>query len=198
GQSPKGVAFVDNLSDTEILQMNADGTLFPNLFLQTLNSQDIPHPLFDDILAIEGIYNERMLYMTSGSLYLSDRLNPDAVDTRYTLKPSGDPGEKNLWLKKLTNNVLILATTKDLYEITGTLLDLPDGSIDVNMIAIGEAYPPISRDVCHHDNGLYYIAADGLRVTTGSNSTNVSPQLRPMFQNVILAGAVHTTAVHGV
>ena len=198
GQSPKGVAFVDNLSDTEVLQMNADGTLFPNLFLETLNSQDIPHPLSDDILAIEGIYNERMLYMTSGSVYLSDRLNPDAVDTRYTLKPSGDPGEKNLWLKKLTNNVLILATTKDLYEISGTLLDLPDGSIDVNMIAIGEAYPPLSRDVCHHDNGLYYIAADGLRVTTGSNSTNVSPQLRSMFQNSILAGAVHTTAVHGV
>jgi hypothetical protein len=198
GQSALGVAFKDTLSDTEILQMNADGTLLPNLYLETLNSQDIPNPLWEDILAIEGIYNERMLYMTSGLVYLSDRLNPDAVDTRYTLKPSGDPSEKNLWLKKLTNNVLILATTKDLYEITGTMLDLPDGTIDVNMRSIGEAYPPLSRDVCHLDNGLYYIAADGLRVTAGSNSINVSPQLRPLFQNVILTGAVHTTAVHGV
>jgi hypothetical protein len=198
GMSDYGHTFKDTLSDTEVLQLNADGTLLPNLFLKTLNSQDTDNGLLEDILAIEGIYNERMLYMTSGSLYLSDRLNPDAVDTRYTLKPSGDPGEKNLWLKKLTNNVLILATTKDLYEITGTMLDLPDGTIDVNMRGIGEAYPPLSRDVCHFDNGLYYIAADGLRVTTGSNSVNVSPQLRPLFQNSILAGTIHTTAVHGV
>src|SRR5665647_3126772 len=84
GQSALGVPFKDTLSDTEILQMNADGTLLPNLYLKTLNSQDIPNPLSEDILAIEGIYNERMLYMTSGSVYLSDRLNPDAVDTRYT------------------------------------------------------------------------------------------------------------------
>jgi hypothetical protein len=198
GQSALGVAFKDTLSDTEILQMNADGTLLPNLYLETLNSQDIPNPLWEDILAIEGIYNERMLYMTSSFIYLSDRLNPDAVDTRYTLRPSGNPSEKNLWLKKLTNNVLILATTKDLYEISGTMLDLPDGTIDVNIRSIGESYPPLSRDVCHLDNGLYYIAADGLRVTAGSNSVNVSPQLRPLFQNVTLTGAVHTTAVHGV
>ncbi len=198
GQSALGVAFKDTLSDTEILQMNADGTLLPNLYLETLNSQDIPNPLSEDILAIEGMYNERMLYMTSSFVYLSDRLNPDAVDTRYTIKPSGNPSEKNLWLKKLTNNVLILATTKDLYEISGTMLDLPDGTIDVNIRSIGESYPPLSRDVCHLDNGLYYIAADGLRVTAGSNSINISPQLRPLFQNVILVGAVHTTAVHGV
>ncbi len=198
GQSNYGHTFKDVLSDTAVLQLNADGTLLPNLFLETLNSADSEHPLAEDILAMEGLYNERMLYMTSGSVYLSDRLNPDAVDTRYTIKPSGNPGEKNLWLKKITNSTLILATTMDLYEISGTLLDLPDGSIDINVRAVGEAYPPLSRDVCHLDSGLYYIAADGLRVTTGTNSTNISSQIRPMFQNSILAGAVHTVAVHGV
>lgn len=198
GQSNYGQTFKDTLSDDEILQLNADGSLLPNMFLKTLNSNDTVNGLQEDIFGIEGIYNERMLYMTSSFVYLSERLNPDAVDTRYTLRPSGNPGEKNLWLKKLTNNTLILATNVDLYEISGTLLDLPDGSIDVNVRSIGEAYPPLSRDVCHLDNGLYYIAADGLRVTTGTNSANISPQLRPLFQNRILLGAIPTTAVHGV
>lgn len=198
GSCPRGSVFVDSMSDTEVLQLNADGSLLPNLFLKTLNSSDQWNALTEDILAIEGLHRDRMLYMTSGSVYLSDRLNPDAVDTRYTIKPSGDPGEKNLWLKKITNNALILATTLDLYELSGTFAELPDGTCDVNVIPIGEAYPPLSRDVCHLDNALYYLASDGLRATTGSNSANISPQLRPLFQNVILQGAVHTTAVHGV
>ncbi len=197
GSSLLGQTFKDTLSDEEVLQQNAD-TDGPNLFLETLNSSDTWHPFSEDILAIEGMLNERMLYMTVGAIYISDRLNPDAVDTRYTIKPSGNPGEVNLWLKKLTNNVLVLATTMDLYEITGTLAALPDGTLDVSIRSIGEAYPPLSRDVCHLDNGLYYIAADGLRVTTGSNSANLSPQLRQMFQNTVLAGAVRTNFVHGI
>jgi len=198
GQVPRGSIFVDTLSDEEVLQLNADGSLLPNLYLQTLNTADPTDAMSDDIFAIEGIYRERVLYMTASVVYLSDRLNPDAIDTRYTLKPSGDPGEKNLWLKKLTNNTLILATTKDLYEISGTLLDLPDGTVDVTLIPIGEATPPLSVDCCKYDNGIYYIAGDGLRVTTGSNSANVSPQLRHFFQNSVVVAAARTTAVHGV
>ncbi len=198
GKTAVGTTMIDNLSDDEVLQLNADGSLVANLFLQTLNSNDHVNGLQADILAISDLTNERVVYMTTDSLYLSDRLNPDAVDTRYTIKPSGDPGEKNLWFKKLTNNVFVLATTKELYEISGTFLDLPDGSIDVTIRALGEAYPPMSRDACHYDNGLYYIAADGLRVTTGSNSVNVSPQLRQVFQNTVLQGSIHTAKVHGI
>lgn len=191
-------AFVDSLSDTDILQLNADGSLLPNLFLRSLAAADLTNGLQDSIYGMEGLYNERMLYMGASFVYLSDRLNPDAVDARYTLRPSGDPGEKNLWLKKLTNNVLMLATTKNLYEISGTLLDLPDGSVDVNLIPLGEAYPPLSVDVCNYNGGLYYVGADGLRVTTGSNSINVTPHLRHLFQNVILGNQAGLVARHGV
>lgn len=198
GKSPFGQHFDDVQDDIAILQLNADGSLLPNLFLQTLNTNDLVNGVQDFIYGIEGIFNERMLYMGLNFVYLSDRLDPDAIDSRFTLRPSGDTSEKNLWIKKLTNNVIILATTRNLYEITGTLTEQPDGSIDARLIPIGEAFPPLSVDVCNFNGGLYYVAADGLRVTTGSNSVNVSPQLRHLFQNVIVANQIGVVMRHGV
>ncbi len=198
GSSKRGVAFTDIQSDTDILELNADGSLFPNLFLKTMAVTDTTNGLADFIYGIEGLHHDRMLYMGQSYVYVSDRLNPDAVDTRFTLKPSGDTSEKNLWVKRLTNNTVILGTTKNLYEISGTWAELPDGTLDINLIPIGEQFPPLSTDVCHYDNGLYYVAVDGLRVTAGSNSANVSPQLRQFFVNTVYVNAVRAIAVHGV
>ncbi len=190
--------FRDTLSDDEVIALNADGSFLPNLFLKTLNPADTLNGLQDTLYGIEGIYKERMIYLGASNIYLSDRLNPDAIDTRYILRPSGDLTEKNLWIKKLTNDVLILGTTKDLYEVSGTLLDFPDGSIDANLRPIGEAYPPLSLDVTKYEGGLFYLSADGLRVTSGSNSTNLSPQLRPFFKSTTLFNPLVQTKVHGV
>lgn len=198
GESDVGQPFTDNLSDIQILQINADGSLLPNLFLKTLNTNDTVNGLQDFIFCIEGLFKDRMIYMGAGFVYLSMPLNPDAIDQRFTLRASGDPSEKNLWIKKLSNNVIILATTRDLYEITGTLAEQPDGTIDVSINPIGEAYPPLSVDVCNFNGSLYYIAADGLRATSGSNSVNVSPQLRHLFPNVKINDQVGTVARHGV
>jgi hypothetical protein len=164
----------DVLSDNDAIELNIQ----PNLYLQ---STGLIHDYF---IGIEGLFNERMIYLTLSNVYLSDRLNPDAIDTRYTLRVSGDPTEKNLWIKKISNNLIVLATTKDLYEISGTLLDLPDGSLDVNIIPIGEKYPPLSQDHAAIAGGIFYVAADGLRLTTGSNSQLVSPQLRLLFEGL--------------
>jgi hypothetical protein len=155
-----GGTVVDILSDNDALQQ--DITL--NLYIQSL--QD----LTDTIIGMEGIYNERMLYLSSSQLYLSDRINPDAIDPRYSIKAFGGNTETNLWIKKISNNTLILATTKDLYEISGTLLDLPDGSLDATVFSIGEAFPPLSQDVCASDGNLFYAASGGWRFTNGSNS----------------------------
>src|SRR5207249_8630094 len=60
----------------------------------------------------------------------------------------------------------------------------PDGTLDVNIIPIGEKYPPLSNDNAVIAGGVFYIAADGLRLTTGSNSQLVSPQLRLLFEGL--------------
>lgn len=168
-----GGGFDDDVSDIDAIELD----IVANEFLQSV--QDIG----ESILDIIGLDGERTLYMTYKYIYLSDRLNPDAVDIRYTLKAFGDTTEKNLFLKQVTNSTRILGTTKDFYEISGTLLDLPDGTLDCVIRRVGESFPPLGSHVAQSEGGLYYIAKDGLRVTNGSNSVNLSSQLAQLFNN---------------
>lgn len=181
--TPTNTPVDDTISDDQAI-LNQDITNIPNLSLQSLRDTD-------DIVGMEGLFNGRMLYLTSDQILLGDYLNLDAIDLRFTIKAFGDPTEKNLFLKKITNNQLLLATTKDLYEINGTLIDLPDGTIDASVISIGEKYPPLSSDYAFIDGYLYYMGANGIRQTTGSNSTGIgysqyqqaaNPQLALLFQ----------------
>lgn len=177
GEVAPGGTLNDNFPDVYLLQV--DQTVNP--FLKTLLAGD-PNGIPEPIYGVEGLFYGRMLYMTLSYIYISDFLNPDAVDSRWTLKAFGDPTEKNLWIKKLTNNVIILGTSKNLYEITGTLALLPDGTIDIQLNPIGEAHPPLTLDCCATSGKIFYMGADGVRVTAGSNSELISPQLRSLFQ----------------
>ena len=175
-----GASFKDTLSDDQIIEIGI--TLNP--FLQTLLASD-PNSINDTIYGIEGLIFGRMLYMGVSNIYISDFLNPDAIDSRYTLKPSGDANEKNLFIRKIANGALILATTRDLYEVTGTFNPLPNGTIDVTIIPIGDAYPPLSQEHVQTQGGIFYIGSDGIRFTTGQHSQNVSPQLQYLFQGQV-------------
>ena len=192
GSVAPGQSFVDNQSDDYIIEVD----IVANPFLQTLASGD-PNSLADNPYYICGLFKSRMLYVGLGTIYLSDDLNPDAIDIRFSIKAFGDPSEKNLWLKKVNNNVMVLGTTKDLYEITGTLEVLPDGTVDVTITPIGESYPPLSTEAAVVNGGIYYVAADGLRVTQGSTSIPFSQQLRLLFQGEPRAGVPPVTIVAG-
>ena len=171
------IIFTDDLSDTELIEID----LPLNPFLLTMLSGD-PNSINDTIYSIAGLFYDRMLYMGVAFIYISDSLNIDAIDSRYVIKAFGDPTETNLWIKALTNNVCILGTNKNTYEITGTFQPLPDGTIDVTINPIGENHPPISRNVCSSQGSIWYMAADGIRAMQGSNSTNFSPALRLLFE----------------
>lgn len=166
--------FKDTTSDNDALV----GNTVANVYL--LSVQDIPEP----ITGIIGVYNERTIYLTASSILLGDRLNPDCVDSRYVFKVSGASQDINLFITKITNSTLLLGSTLDLYEISGTLLDLPDGTVDINIRGVGEAYAPISTDFCNVDGLVFYTAADGIRTTGGSNSNLISSQLNLLFQGL--------------
>jgi hypothetical protein len=173
-----GVPVKDLTSDVLAIRTN----IVLNRFLLSVQPLTDSNGIQDTIFGVEGLFNERMIYMGISFIYLSDTLDPDAVDSRYTLKAFGDPSEKNLWVKRLTNNVLVLGTSKNLYELGGTWNPLPDGTIDVTIRAIGENYPPLSSDVASTEGAIFYVAADGVRVCAGSNSQLISPQLNLLFQ----------------
>jgi len=164
----------DTVGDVATLELDTPA----NIFLDSI--QNIPESIVDII----GVYNDRVLYLTASSLYLSERLDPDCYDVRYTLKFTGDPFDTNFWIKAINNATLILGSNHDLYEISGTLLDLPDGTLDINVYAFGDAYPPISLDVAKVDGLLFYVAADGVRTCAGSNSSLLSPHLSQLFQGI--------------
>lgn len=161
----------DSMSDTQAIELN----IVPSEYLVSVKD------ITDSILDMEGLDGGRMLYMTFKELLLTDFLNPDAIDTRFVFRVSGDSTEKNLWIRKITNQTRILATTKDLYEISGTLGELPDGSLDISIRAIGEAFPPISSNVAAANGGLFYAAKDGWRITNGSNSTLLSQEMDQLW-----------------
>lgn len=169
-----GTYFFDTMSDVDVLELDTPA----NLFL--LSVQDITEPINDIVTS----YNSRTFYITPTLVYISDSLNPDSVDVRYTLKPSGTPIDVNLWCKKVSNSMLVLGSTSDLYEINGTLASLPDGTIDINIITIGEKFPPISYDAALADGYIFYVAADGVRLTTGSNSAIISNPLAQLFRGL--------------
>lgn len=163
--------FEDSVSDNEALEINQ---VAPDTLISVKTVED-------SILSIEGPDHERMLYMTFKDLLLSERFNPDCFDARFVIRVSGDSTEKNLWIKQVSQELRILATTTDFYEISGSLTDNPDGSLDVAIRKIGEAFPPVGRQYAAIDGGIYYVAKDGLRVTNGSNSQSVSPDLSELF-----------------
>lgn len=174
GTGAPNVYIQDSVGDVETLELDTPA----NTFLDSI--QNIPEPIVD----IVGVYNDRVLYLTASSLFLSERLDPDCFDIRYTLKFTGDPFDTNFWIKAINNATLMLGSNHDLYEISGTLLDLPDGTLDINVYAFGDAYPPISLDVAKVDGLLFYVAADGVRTTSGSNSSLLSPHLSQLFQGI--------------
>ena len=165
-----GTVKTDNMSDVDALKME---TL--NEWLQTV--QNIP----EDPYCILGPIYDRILYMGLYSIYIGDVLNPDAVDLRYTIKMSGTVGEKNLFLCKLSEGVILVATTKDFYLITGDFSILSDGTLNLSVKPIGEAHPAISEQFAQESGLVFYMASDGWRSTNGSYSATIVAQLDPIF-----------------
>ena len=171
---PSNPTFVDKCPDSAAQVVDIPA----NLTLQSI--RDLP----DEILSIvEGSYFGKMVFLTFTSLYISDDLNPDAVDQRFTIRVSGDSTERNLWIELLAATTLMVGTTKNLYEVTGTLEVFADGTIDCTVRGMGEAHPPIALEHALDAGNIYYMASDGWRVSNGGASNLVSSQLNLLMRN---------------
>jgi hypothetical protein len=123
---------------------------------------------FDDVYDIVPNYFERTLYMTPRDVFISDLQDPDAIDTRYTIKLSADVAEFNLWIVKAGPSTLWVGTTADIYEISGELQLLPDGTLNITVRPLGVKQPPINNAVTLYKNSVFYIGTDGLNRFTGA------------------------------
>ncbi len=147
--------FEDHLSDIDALTLGI--TL--NEFLLSLRPADLP----DDILAIISQFYQRVLYFTNSTIYFSEINSPDSYDSRLPIKFSGAPTEIFMWAKKVGENIILIGTTEEIYILTGTFVQLPDGVLDVYLRPLGVDYTAISIDAAVYGGSLIYMSAIGWR-----------------------------------
>lgn len=175
GKSTVGNTFADNILDSTLLLINIP----LNQFLASIG--DLP----DEIIMMAGPFYGRMLYMTFKQIIISQQFNIDAYDTRKVIQLSAAAGvtNKNLFITAFPLASVLVGTTDDIYELTGTFNDLPDGTMDVLIRQYGLLQPPINESFALYNNRLFYVAMDGIRELTGITSMLISQNLQLLWRN---------------
>lgn len=168
-----GLEFQDTFTDEDALTLNivADETL--------ISVKDIQ----DEIIGMVTGYFDRVLYLTYKELYISEILNPDSVAALSTIKFEGGNITQNLWIAKVGLGTIFIGTTQDVFEISGTFANLPDGSIDCYVKSLGVIHLPLSYDVTVYDNMAHYVAKDGIRALSSGGTCQLlgAGILDPLF-----------------
>lgn len=159
-------AFEDGVSDIEAILGNStykEGTESISRWTDQL------------IYGIAGPFGGRFLYMGDKDIYISLRFDPGRYHPRQSIKLSGELTERNLWIRKLNEQTCLVGTTEDIYEITGTMADLPNGGIDMRVNNLGVGKPPIAKSVAVENRNIFYVQARGIStlsedVTVGINN----------------------------
>jgi hypothetical protein len=178
------LTFTDPFPDTN-LQLQAGSNVNLSPFLTDLKS------FFNtgaQIIGIEGPINGRMVFITTQNIYILDFLNPEAYDARLVLTVSANNSEQLLFITKTTQNILLVGTTVDIYQISGTMQFLPGGVFDVSIVSLGIKQPPISPTFSVIDNQLLWIAKDGLRQSFISLVSQLSVDLNTLFRGAVSNG----------
>lgn len=134
------------------------------------------------ILGITDLVYDRVFYLTEKDVYISSSLDLDSYNPLHVLHLSGNTFERNLWISKVGEGRILVGTTEDIYEISGTFRELPDFTIDANIRPLGLGFAPISRSFAVSNGMVYYISADGWRVTNGSDTKLLLGDLDLLFR----------------
>lgn len=142
----------------------------------------------DEIFSISELVFGRVLYLTRPDIIISSELDLDSYNPLHTVRLSGNAAEANLWIIKIGEGTVLVGTTEDIYVLSGTFQELPNGSIDVNVRGLGVKYPPISLDYCFDHGTIYYMAADGWRSIAGSETQLLNGNLDKLFRGEVRHG----------
>lgn len=139
----------------------------------------------DKIVSIVGPIHGRWFYFTQTFLYPSDVNDPDIVDASLAIRISGSTSEIVLWAVQVSDSIILVGTSVDIYILTGTFVTLPDGSVDVYYRPLGVKFPPITYDVTVFNGIAYYYATDGWRSIkpTSENINITTPNIDRLYRN---------------
>lgn len=170
--------FVDNVTDDDALDIGI--TL--DLLSLSVNSTDLP----DDILAVVGPINRRMLYFTKKAIIFSEVNSPESYNPNKSINYSDNASgtEVFLWAKKVNEDIVLIGTTHEIYRLTGTYITLPDDSIDANLRGTGTKFPPIGLAVDVYQGGVCYMSSNGWRLgyPNGTSDLLVDERLDRLYR----------------
>lgn len=132
----------------------------------------------NNIISIVGPHYNCTVVATSTQVWVSRNGNPDSF---WASLDVSDPSETILWMIKAQRGIII-ATTKDNYELVGSLAELPDGEIDARLEPMGVNGPAISEFVVQDGGIVVYLAADGFRLLEGTGSVPINWNLDLLIQ----------------
>lgn len=151
--------FEDNMSDADALAIGE----------RLDDASTIVSSIDDAILEIVGPVHGRMLYFTAEELFFSDIGNPDTYNPARTQSTVNSEAEKFLWARKVSENVVLIGTSYDVYTLTGSWVTYPDGVIDVELRPLGLDVPPVCRDVAVYKSNVAYMSRIGWTLMALSN-----------------------------
>lgn len=177
-----GTPVYDTFSDLDALTLNE----YVNENLISIASSSISDRIIDIVGPIEG----RWFYFTINKMYPSDINNPDLVDSTRAVRTTGSDSEIFLWARKVSEAVVLVGTSIDIYILTGTFQTLPDGVIDIYYRAMGVKYPPLTYDADVWGGNIFYLANDGWRSINinGENPLNIAPHLDKLYRGIVSNG----------
>lgn len=165
--------FQDNVSEETALQINEPLDEFIG---------NLP----DGIIGMECNWKGRNWYITNSTLYPSSATNPSVYDMRWVIETASRNAEINYFITRLSHDTMILATSGDFYEITGTGGIITQDDIDffdINIKPLGIKSPAISTAFTVREGNLFYVAADGVRVLSGSNCQSLMVGIDRLIKN---------------
>lgn len=164
-------AFTDAMPDTEALVGGEDARLNFGVELPP-----------DNVVAVIAPYFERAIYADYKTIFLSLPNNPGLIDANYKIEVASDDSEIILSMAKVAEQVIYVLTTKDIYILAGDGTIGAFGELNFKLASLGIEQTPISSALAVEDSTAYYIASDGWRYISGSNSQLLSRELDLMFQ----------------
>lgn len=169
---PVVASFDDLVSDDDAL---LEGTILDERITSI-------HEMTDEIIGISDTVHNRVLYITYKDVVISSFNDLDSYNPLHVIKLSANTAERNLWIKKIGNDTVLIGTTKDIYQITGTWEELPDSTLNIVSIGLGVEYAPISVDCCVEGGYVYYLTAQGWMRTAGQGAELILGDLDLLYR----------------
>lgn len=186
------IEFFDAANDVDALSFGER----LNEYIYSVNTVDTP----EAIIEVVGPINGRHIYFTASSALITERNSPSGYDIRNVINITASVGEVFHFARQINDNTVIIGTSHNLYSLSGTFNDLPDGFIDIYFTALGIEEKPLSRGCCVYGGAVIYLSQAGWQLYNYANNSAellVAPNTDRLYNYEDCHGYSHALIVPG-